>query len=124
MKKILIVGLNPHTIDFSMPGYPAGLTAEKVLNGLEAERKNLRGMGLEAELHLIDVGAPDVSPLAELLKSIKFDGIVIGAGVRVPPSNFLLFEKLINTVHEHAPASKIIFNTNPLDTAESVKRWL
>ena len=35
------------------------------------------------------------------------------------------FEKLINIVHRHAPASmKICFNSNPADTAEAVKRWV
>jgi hypothetical protein len=49
---------------------------------------------------------------------------MIGAGVRLPPSNFMLFEKLVNTTHDNAPHAKIIFNTNPHDTAESIKRWL
>jgi len=35
----------------------------------------------------------------------------------------LLFEKLINLVHEHAPGAKICFNTTPADTAEAVQRW-
>jgi hypothetical protein len=37
MKQILIVGMNPHTIDFSQPGFLTGLTAEKVEMGLKAE---------------------------------------------------------------------------------------
>jgi hypothetical protein len=49
---------------------------------------------------------------------------MIGAGVRANPSNLLLFEKLINVVHEHAPQAKICFNTVPSDTADAVKRWL
>ena len=50
--------------------------------------------------------------------------ILIGAGVRTNPSNFLLFEKLINVVHEHAPQAKLCFNQLPSDIAEAVKRWL
>src|SRR5262245_59468321 len=38
--------------------------------------------------------------------------------------HFLLFEKLINVIHEHAPQAKICFNTLPSDTADAVKRWL
>jgi hypothetical protein len=31
-------------------------------------------------------------------------------GIRTNPSNFMLFEKLINVVHEHAPQAKLCFN--------------
>jgi hypothetical protein len=58
------------------------------------------------------------------LKQRRFDCILIGAGVRANPSNLMLFEKLINVVHEHAPQAKICFNTLPSDTAAAVKRWL
>jgi hypothetical protein len=36
----------------------------------------------------------------------------------------LLFEKLVNVVHEQAPHTKIAFNTAPEDTAASVQRWV
>ena len=44
--------------------------------------------------------------------------------VRTIRKYFLLFEKLINVVHEHAPRAKLCFNTNPGDTAEAVRRWV
>jgi hypothetical protein len=124
MKQILIIGMNPHTIDFSSPGFAPGLTAEKVEIGIKIERENLRNLGYDSDLYHIDSGVLELSKLVDLLKIKQFDGILIGAGVRIPPINFILFEKLVNTVHENSPNSKIIFNTNPLDTAESIKRWL
>jgi hypothetical protein len=48
---------------------------------------------------------------------------VIGAGVRTISTNFLLFEKVLNVVHEHAPQARICFNTGPFDTAQAVQRW-
>ena len=124
MKQVLILGMNPHTIDFSQPGFLPHLTAEKVLMGLKAERENLKAAGCDSEMYLIDTGSLDLAPLVEQLKTKQFDGIMVGAGVRLPPSNFILFEKLINTVHENAPDARIIFNTNPHDTAASIDRWL
>jgi hypothetical protein len=50
--------------------------------------------------------------------------VVIGAGVRLPPVYFLLFERLINVVHTHAPDARIAFNTKPTDNAEAVQRWI
>ncbi|MEO7046744.1 MAG: hypothetical protein ABI091_15675 [Ferruginibacter sp.] len=124
MKQILIVGMNPHTIDFSKPGFLPGLTAEKVEAGLKAERENLKTIGFESDMYLIDDGVLELSALEDQLKAKPFDGIMLGAGVRIPPVNFILFEKLVNAVHDNAPNAKIIFNTNPRDTAESVRRWL
>jgi hypothetical protein len=49
---------------------------------------------------------------------------MIGAGVRKIDRHFLLFERLVNVVHEHAPRAKLCFNTKPDDTAEAVKRWV
>jgi hypothetical protein len=46
---------------------------------------------------------------------------MIGAGLRAP-SQLLLFEKLINLVHERAPRAAICFNTSPADTVEAVQR--
>jgi hypothetical protein len=124
MKQILIVGINPHTINFSLPGFTPGLTAEKVLTAIEEDRKNLKAIGFDSDMCLIDTGDTELSSLTEQLKAKKFDGVMMGAGIRIPPSNFILFEKSINTVHENAPNTKIIFNTNPHDTAESISRWL
>lgn len=45
-------------------------------------------------------------------------------GVRANPSNLLLFEKMINVVHKHAPRASLCFNTMPGDTAAAVRRWL
>jgi hypothetical protein len=36
----------------------------------------------------------------------------------------MLFERLVNAVHEHAPRARLCFNTRPDDTAEAVKRWV
>jgi hypothetical protein len=124
MKKVLILGMNPYTIDFSLPGFMPGLTAEKVEMGLKAERENLKAAGYDSDMYLIDNGVLELSDLAEQLKANQFDGIMVGAGVRMPPSNFILFEKLVNTVHDNAPNARIIFNTNPHDTAASIQRWL
>lgn len=123
-KNILIIGLDPFILDFTSPDFIPGLTAEKVMNGLNSSIKELVELGYNAELCLTDFGQTASAVAQEHLQNKQFDVILIGAGVRVPPSNFLLFEKLINTVHQFAPKGKICFNTNPMDTAESIKRWL
>jgi hypothetical protein len=120
---VLVIGLEPSLIDFSDPAYGAtGLTAGKVMAGLEADQKHLNALGYEAELCLTDFGETAETVVRERLGRKRFDCILIGAGVRLIAQNTPLFEKLINVVHEHAPQAKLCFNTKPTDTAEAVLR--
>jgi hypothetical protein len=71
------------------------------------------------ELCLTDLGKTAEAFVRDRLRQKQFDCILIGAGVRTIPKYFILFEKLINVVHEHAPQAKLCFNTKPSDTAEA-----
>lgn len=124
MKKILIIGMDPHTIDFTNPEIPQGLTIEIIEKGAKATLEKLYSIGYSAEHFLIETGATGLSNLAKQLNEENYDGIVIGNGIRSITSNFILFEQIINVVHTNAPKSKIIFNTLPSNTDEAVKRWL
>jgi len=123
-KSVLVIGLDPTLIDFSQPGYAPGMDATKVLAGLKSSEEELTGLGYSVEMCLTDFGETAETVVEERLEQRRFDCVLIGAGVRANPSNLLLFEKLINVVHEHAPQAKICFNTLPSDTAAAVQRWL
>jgi len=123
-KSVLVIGLDPTLIDFSQPGYAPGMDATKVLAGLKSSEEELTGLGYSVEMCLTDFGETAETVVEGRLEQRRFDCVLIGAGVRANPSNLLLFEKLINVVHEHAPQAKICFNTLPSDTAAAVQRWL
>jgi len=125
-KSVLVIGLDPELIDFSDPAFAAfpGITAAKVTAGTAAQIERLKALGYAAHLCLTDFGATAEAVVLSRLKEMPFDCIAIGAGIRVIPNHFILFEKLINVLHEHAPRAKICFNTNPSDTAEAVQRWI
>src|SRR5215813_15398899 len=123
-KSVLVVGLDPRLIDFSEPGYPPGMTEEKVFAGIKSSEDELTGLGYTVQTCLTDFGETAESVVESELKQKPWDCVMIGAGVRTVPSNFMLFEKLVNVVHEHAPQAKMCFNTIPSDTAAAVKRWL
>ncbi len=57
------------------------------------------------------------------LEAFDPDIVLIGAGVRTDPDHMLLFEKMVNLIHEKSPGSKMAFNSNPFDTVDAVKRW-
>lgn len=120
-KQILVIGLEPELVDFStMPD----MNAAKVRAGLDADKARLADLGYEAELCLTDLGSTAEAVVARRLSEKPFDCVVIGAGIRTLPAYFLLFEKLVNVVHRHAPAARLCFNTKPSDTAEAVRRWV
>ena len=124
MMRILLVGYDPETVDYSDPALPPGMTAEKVRAGIEVALKQFAARGWEADVSFI---RPDESagPTVERqLGSTSYDCVVIGAGVRLPPKRLAFFEAVINAVHKAAPRATIAFNTRPEDSADAASRWL
>jgi hypothetical protein len=124
-KAIMVLGLEPTLLDFSDPALAnRGIDAATIRAALERDTATLIALGHAAELCLTDTGETAEAVVRARLLDKAFDFVVIGAGIRTVPRYFLLFEKLINVVHEHAPRARICFNTKPDDTAEAVSRWL
>ena len=92
---------------------------------MEADSAKLESLGYSVRTLYVDDGKTAEAALTDALATGGYDCIMIGAGLRIVPPYFLLFEKLINVIHRHAPAStKLCFNTNPSDTADAVQRWV
>lgn len=121
-KKVLLIGLDPKFVDYA--SLPTHLDEPTLRAGLDADVHKLRDLGYQADWLLIDRGETASAVVSAKLKSDTFDCILIGAGIRTVPPLFLLFEKIVNVVHEEAPGAKICFNTQPEDTARSVQRWV
>ena len=102
-----------------------GLTAAKVRAAVDGDKAKLEAIGYNVKSLYVDDGKTAEAALTAELTTGQYDCIMIGAGLRIVPPYFLLFEKLINVVHRTAPAAtKICFNTNPSDTADAVRRWV
>jgi hypothetical protein len=124
MARILLLGLDPETVDFSDPALPPGMTVEKVHAGIKVALKQFTDRGWDSDVGFI---RPDVTagPTVEgLLHSANYDCVVIGGGVRLPPRNLALFEVVINAVRKAAPSAAIAFNTRPDDSADAAARWV
>ena len=120
-KAVLAIGLDPVFADLSATPQ---FTPELVRHYLDAQIARIRTLGYDVVSCLVDRGETAEATVEAALRSRRFDCIVIGAGLREPPENLLLFEKLLNLVHALAPDARIAFNTTPADTAESVQRWI
>jgi hypothetical protein len=98
-KSVLIVGFDPVLIDFSSPDFaPQNLSADRVLSAILADIERLRGLGYEADSCLTDLGETAERGVKDKMRTKNYDCVLIGAGIRIIPSSFLLFEKLINVV--------------------------
>jgi hypothetical protein len=125
-KSVLVIGIDPQFLDFSSPEFSSmpGMNAEKVFMGITGSVNALNEVGYDAELCWTDGGETAIEVLKTHLQKRDFDCVLIGAGIRKLDSKFMLFENMINTVHHYSLKAKICFNTNPMDTVESVQRWV
>jgi hypothetical protein len=124
MMRVLFVGQQPETVDFTDPVLPPGMNAEKINAGIALALKQMADRGWHADLCLLrpdGTAGPDVE---RSLKAQTYDCVVIGAGIRLPPRSLPMLETVINAVHRAAPGATIAFNTRPDDSADAAARWL
>ncbi len=120
-KNVISIGLHPDVVNYAL--FP-GLTREKLTEDLRAQEEQLQKLGFCTTFCLVDLGETAAQVARAALAEARYDAVVIGAGVRVPPPHLPLFETLINAVHELAPTAKICFNSRADDTAEAILRWV
>ena len=81
--RILILGQDVHTVDYSHPAIPPGMNAEKVLAGLDQAKASLEAQGHAVDLLQVlpDLAAAETAVVAQLTGR-DYAVVVIGAGVR------------------------------------------
>ncbi|WP_407156938.1 hypothetical protein [Bradyrhizobium sp. STM 3557] len=121
MTTILAIGLDPISADLA--AFPQ-FTPEMLRSYIDGELDRVRAAGFEVVSCLIDGGDTAAAVVADTLRSRRFDCVVIGAGLRLPPEQLVLFETVVNLVHRLAPDCRIAFNSRPADTLDAVRRAL
>jgi hypothetical protein len=124
MARVLFIGQQPETVDFTDPMLPPGTTAEKIHAGIALALKQMAERGWRADLCLIQPNETAGPEVERTLTAQAYDCVVIGAGIRLPPHSLSMFETVINAVHRAAPGAVIAFNTRPEDSAGAAARWL
>jgi hypothetical protein len=124
MIRILFVGQQPETVDFSDPALPPGFDAAKINAGIAVAVAKIAERGWQGDLCMIPPDETAAAMLEKQLRRSSYDCVVIGAGLRLPPKGLPLFEMVVNAVHRAAPQATIAFNTRPEDTAEAAARQL
>ena len=121
MTRVLYLGLDPRSVDFSDPSLPPGLDAAKIQAGIDAAVTSLTQRGWEAVSCMFTPDEDGFARLDRTLADGAYDVVVIGAGIRLPPKNLALLERVVNAARQVAP---IAFNTTPQDTADAAARGM
>jgi len=124
MKRVVLIGFDPATVDFSDPALPPGMTAEKIHAGVKLALTDFAARGWHAQNCFISPDETAVPTVESCLAGRVYDCVVIGAGLRLPPSRMILFEAVVNAVHRAAPRATIAFNTSPEDSGAAAARWI
>lgn len=119
-KKVLLIGIDPALIDFN--NATSGRTADSVNLTRDKVQEELNSLGFEVHHCIVDLGETAGTRVKEALDKDQFDSIMIGGAVRAFPQHTLLFEEIINLVHQRALTSKLCFNTGPETTVAAVIR--
>lgn len=119
--KVLAIGIDPAFVDYTaLPQFSEAMLRQHI----DAQLDRVRALGYDVTSCLIDLGASAEAVAARALQSARYDCVLIGAGLRQPAERLLLFERVINLIHELAPTARICFNTTPVDSADAVQRWV
>ena len=124
MARVLLVGYDPETVDYSNPALPPGMSAQKIRAGIALTLKQMTDRGWEGDLCFIRPDETAGQTVERHLASANYTCVVIGAGVRLPPQGLEVFEAVVNAVHRGAPGAAIAFNTRPEDSADAAARWM
>jgi hypothetical protein len=124
MIRVLFVGQQPETVDFTDPALPPDMNAERIHAGIGVALKQMAERRWHVDLCLLQPDETAGSDVERRLKAHAYDCVVIGAGLRLPPKSLPIFEAVINAVHRAAPDAAIAFNTRPEDSADAAARWL
>ena len=124
MKRVVLIGFDPATVDFSDPALPPGMTAEKIHAGVKLALADFAARGWDAQNCFISPDETAVPTVERCLAGHVYDCVVIGAGLRLAPNRLALFEAVVNAVHRAAPRAAIAFNTVPQDSGAAAARWI
>lgn len=93
-----------------------------IKNMLEQTVKDMRAAGYEDFTPVWTGPEQGLGELEDRLKEKHWDGIIIGAHVRMSPNLMPFMEDIIRTVRELSPKTQIVFNTSLKDNEAAAER--
>src|SRR5215470_20193551 len=109
MKSVVLIGFDPATVDYSDPALPPGMTAEKIHAGVKLALADFAARGWHGQNCFIKPDETAVATVERCVAGHVYDCVVVGTGLRLPPSRLVLFEAVVNAIHRAAPQAAIAF---------------
>jgi hypothetical protein len=81
-------------------------SAKKIHAGIEVGMRQMSERGWHPDLCLVRPDGTAVSAIERQLSLVRYDCVLIGGGIRIPPKSLLLFEEIVNAVHKFDPAPR------------------
>lgn len=123
--RILVIGYDPDSVDYSDPGSPAGLDRDKVWAGAKESLQRIEDFGWDGTQCMVQTEKNAAIEAVELALSDKtYDCIVIGGGIRLSHRNVPTFEAIVNAIRRLAPMTPLAFNEGPETSLEAAQRWI
>jgi hypothetical protein len=120
---VLSIGLHPRSLDFST--MPEGVDEASLSERIERGNAALRDAGFNFVPCLVDA-SPDAAEqvIRDHLQDAQFGLAMVGGGIRMVPEHTLLFERIVNVLHEVSPGIRLCFNITPDNTVDALRRWI
>jgi hypothetical protein len=120
---VLSIGLHPRSLDFST--MPEGVDEASLSERIERGNAALRDAGFNF-VPLLGRCLADVAEQVnrDHLQDAQFGLAMVGGGVRMVPEHTLLFERIVNVLHEVSPGIRLCFNITPDNTVDALRRWI
>lgn len=124
--KILATGLTPTSKIDPYFGNLYG-TADEIEAKIVADTENIRAAGFQITLKYVSDASPQAIAdsldwIRNKLREEKFDGVMVGTGLRLIPQQTELWEDVMNVIREEAPQSLFMFNDGPGRNFWALKR--
>jgi len=123
MNRFLLIGFAPEAADDSASNAPVDKAAEAFSTILANVQKQFADQGDHLDLCKLALNGSTEVPVTTQLAHATYDCILFGGGFR-EPEHLALFERVLNTVHRHAPGAAIGLVNLPQDAPEAAARVL
>lgn len=117
--QVLVLGLDPRTV----PGHDP----EPVVAKIEQGRRRFAELGLTEHHELLPYDADDAELERRVVGALTREPyvcVVVGGGLRTDEPRLVVFERVVNLVHRHAPQAAIAFNAGADDSSDAARRWV
>jgi len=120
---VLSIGIHPRSLDYST--MPDGIDEEWLTSRIESGNAALRDAGFNFVPCQVDTSPDGAEQLIrDVCAHTSFGLAMVGGGIRLMPEHTLLFERIVNVLHEVSPGIRLCFNTAPDNTVDALRRWI